>query len=66
MLDIRMPIGLMFLVVGALLAAYGLTQSPADYARALHTNVDLYWGVAMAIFGVVMGVWMKLDPYNAK
>ncbi len=66
MLDIRMPIGVMFLVVGVLLTAYGFGQAPADYARALGHNVDLGWGAVMGIFGLVMLAWMQLDPYHAK
>ena len=66
MLDIRMPIGLMFLIIGALLAVYGVTQSPAEYAKSLGHNVDLYWGAAMAVFGLVMFAWMRIDPYNEK
>jgi hypothetical protein len=66
MLDIRMPIGLMFLIIGALLAVYGVTQSPAEYAKALGHNVDLYWGAAMAVFGLVMFAWMRIDPYHEK
>jgi hypothetical protein len=66
MLDIRMPIGSMFLIIGALLAVYGLTQSPADYAKSLGHNVDLYWGVAMFIFGLVMLAWMRVDPFHEK
>lgn len=66
MLDIRMPIGLMFLIIGVLLVGYGATQAATDYARALGHNVDLIWGAVMAVFGLVMFAWMKLDPYHAK
>lgn len=55
-LDIRTPIGLMFLSIGALLAVYGLlTLSDANvYARSLGTNVNLWWGIAMFAFGAAM------------
>jgi len=54
--DIRLPIGLLFVVLGALLALYGvLTMSDAElYARALSININLWWGAAMLLFGVLM------------
>jgi hypothetical protein len=64
MLDIRMPIGLMFVILGVLLAAYGATQPASSYAMALGYNLDVYWGAAMAIFGGLMFAWMQLSPYD--
>ena len=57
--DIRFPIGLMFAILGALLALYGLygalTGETEMYARhSLGINVNLWWGLPMLIFGVVM------------
>jgi hypothetical protein len=55
-LDIRYPIGYLFLVVGAILAAYGAFGSdPSIYAEhSLGMNVNLWWGLVMVVFGVVM------------
>ena len=53
-LDIRTPIGLMFAIVGALLVAYGLASDPASYARSLGINVNLWWGLALLAFGLIM------------
>jgi hypothetical protein len=55
-LDIRLPIGGMFAIVGLLLAIYGLiTASDAQmYTRSLFININLWWGVAMLAFGLVM------------
>ncbi len=57
-LDIRLPIGLMFFIIGILLALYGLlTESNIDlYARAGGTNVNLWWGAVMLVFGALMAV----------
>jgi hypothetical protein len=54
MLDIRLPIGLLFLVVGALLCGYGLVADPAVYARSLGINVNLDWGFVLLAFGATM------------
>lgn len=56
MLDIRIPIGLLFSTLGVLLTAYGLmTQSDqAMYAQSFRININLWSGLLMLVFGVVM------------
>jgi hypothetical protein len=53
-LDIRFPIGLMFLVLGMLLAGFGLVSPAGLYRRSLGINVNLWWGLVLALFGAVM------------
>jgi len=53
-LDIRWPIGYMFLIMGVILAAYGLFSNPTIYAQSLGMNVNLIWGVILGAFGIVM------------
>jgi hypothetical protein len=57
--DIRIPIGLMFAIFGALLVIYGLlTNGDTIYSqRSLGINVNLRWGLAMLVFGSVM-IWL--------
>ncbi len=54
--DVRIPIGLMFTLYGLLLAGYGLiTSSNTEmYRHSLGLNINLWWGVALLAFGVVM------------
>jgi hypothetical protein len=54
MLDIRTPLGLLFLAIGILLAGWGLASDPAIYAASLGININLIWGAAMAAFGAVV------------
>lgn len=49
-LDLRGPIGILFLAYGLLLAVYGLVR-PQD---VLGLNVNLVWGAVMAAFGLGM------------
>jgi hypothetical protein len=56
-LDIRLPIGGLFTVLGLLLAGYGLVSSKVLYERSLGINVNLEWGLAMLVFGVIMVVF---------
>jgi membrane protein implicated in regulation of membrane protease activity len=53
-LDLRLPIGLMFTIIGALLTAFGLMSDDAIYARSLGINVNLWWGLVLLAFGLVM------------
>lgn len=54
--DIRLPIGMMFSVFGILVGGYGAaTGGDEMYARhSLGINVNLWWGIAMLIFGACM------------
>ena len=51
-LDIRLPIGMMFTVIGTLLTGYGLIADKAIFAKSLGINVDLLWGGALLLFGI--------------
>ncbi|MEK6281922.1 MAG: hypothetical protein AABN95_16330 [Acidobacteriota bacterium] len=53
-LDIRLPIGLMFSILGLLLTCFGLLGDQTIYSRSLGINVNLWWGLVMLAFGVVM------------
>jgi hypothetical protein len=53
-LDIRMPIGLMFGIIGALLVVYGLLSPAEIYRRSLGVNLNLWWGLVLVVFGGVM------------
>jgi hypothetical protein len=53
-LDIRLPIGLLFTLAGALLSVYGLTSDPSIYSRSLGLNINLWWGAVLLVFGVMM------------
>jgi hypothetical protein len=55
-LDIRAPIGGLFSVLGVMLAGYGLLASGSGGASdtSSGTNVNLWWGLTMLVFGVLM------------
>jgi len=58
--DLRLPIGLMFTIVGLLLTGFGLVSDEAIYARSLGVNVNLWWGLVLVVFGLVMlGLTMR-------
>ena len=53
-LDLRLPIGLMFTIFGAILTLYGFASDRAIYNRSLGVNVNLWWGLVLLAFGLVM------------
>ncbi len=61
-LDIRWPIGLMFTIIGALLAVHGLlTRGDTEMLKhSLGMNVNLGWGLLLLVFGVFMLVSAKM------
>ena len=56
MLDVRWPIGALFAILGLLLAGYGVaTAANAEqYAQSLSININLWWGLVMLTFGVIL------------
>jgi hypothetical protein len=61
-LDIKIPIGLMFTLLGLLLAIFGLaTGGDAEmYRRSLDININLWTGLVMVIVGVLMLATSKM------
>jgi hypothetical protein len=53
-LDIRLPIGLLFSLIGLLLTGFGLLGDKEIYTRSLGYNVNLLWGIALCVFGALM------------
>lgn len=53
-LDVRLPIGLMFTIIGVALTGFGLVSDRAIYERSLGINVNLWWGLVLLAFGLVM------------
>jgi len=55
-MDIRIPIGLLFAILGFILVAFGLysMNDAALYARCLGRNINLWTGIAMLVFGGLM------------
>ena len=61
MLDLRIPTGFFFTLVGLILVGMGVF-SPSERAALTDYNVNLYCGLVMLAFGVAMLVGAKLAP----
>jgi hypothetical protein len=53
-LDVRVPVGLMLVIMGVLLAGYGLAGDPSIYAKSLGVNINLLWGSVLLATGLVL------------
>ena len=59
-LDIRLPIGLLFVLLGGLLCVYGVftfSSQPELYKRSLGININFWWGLVLLLFGALMS-WL--------
>ena len=61
-LDIKIPIGLMFAILGVMLTIFGIaTGSDVElYQKSLGININLWTGLFMLFFGVMMLILSKL------
>jgi hypothetical protein len=60
-IDVKLPIGLMFSILGILLTIYGIaTGSNSEmYHRSFGVNINLWSGIAMMVFGIIMLALVK-------
>jgi multisubunit Na+/H+ antiporter MnhG subunit len=71
-LDIRIPLGLIFLITGGIMSIFGfVTRNSAIYQRSMGINLNLTWGALMFVFGLIMFLvgrrqkWQD-DPVNPR
>lgn len=54
-LDVRVPIGGLFSLIGILLTVYGyLVPAPNPAAFTRNGQINLWWGLVMLVFGVLL------------
>jgi hypothetical protein len=54
-LDLRIPMGMLFTIVGAIMSLYGFfTRGSVIYERSAGMDINLVWGVVMVVFGLTM------------
>jgi hypothetical protein len=53
-LDVRLPVGLMFAVMGALLVAYGVAGDQTIYTKSLGININIIWGSVLLLFAAAL------------
>ncbi|PYP57617.1 MAG: hypothetical protein DMD44_09845 [Gemmatimonadetes bacterium] len=53
-LDIRLPLGAFFTLLGVLLTGYGWATRSTPGTTPTGVPIDLIWGAALLVFGVAM------------
>ena len=55
-MDIRLPIGLLFSILGVVITIFGFMTRHAEMYRqhSLNINVNIYTGICLGIFGLFM------------
>jgi len=67
-LDIKLPIGLMFLLLGILITIHGILSAGnmEMYEKSLGINVNLWTGILMLVFGGLMLAFAKRPKKKQK
>jgi hypothetical protein len=60
--DLRRIIGGVFVALGLLLTILGLTESQAEIDKAAGVNINLWAGLGMLAFGLLMLLWAFTRP----
>jgi hypothetical protein len=53
-IDIRLPLGALFSLLGLILIVYGAVSDASRYQQSLGININLDWGIVLLIFGLLM------------
>ena len=53
-IDIRLPIGILFSLLGLILTVYGSLVDTSRYGQSSGININLDWGIVLLIFGIAM------------
>jgi hypothetical protein len=59
-MDIRLPIGILFSLLGSILVVYGFLGDASGYRQTFGVNINLDWGLALLVFGLVMFLFGRL------
>ena len=63
--DVRLVIGGLFVIYGVIVTGIGLFDSPAELAKAQGVHINIWMGLAMLVFGLLMLLWLRLSPPEA-
>jgi hypothetical membrane protein len=60
--DVRRVIGGLFTVYGVIVTLMGVFESDAELAKAQGVRINLWMGLGMLVFGLLMLLWLRLSP----
>lgn len=67
-LDLRLPIGGLFVILGLILMGYGVVtaSNTAQYIPSGGLNINLWWGLVMLVTGALFLFFARRDNVRAK
>ena len=63
--DLRYPIGILFMILGGLLILFGAFSGADLYQRSFNININLWWGFLMFLFGFAFFVAARVHSVRA-
>ena len=66
MLDLRLPIGWLFIILGTMLVIYGYANPVVTSIGTSTINLNLTWGSVMGLFGLIMCLLAKAQAGTQK
>jgi hypothetical protein len=60
--DVRRVIGGLFVVYGVILTLMGIFDNQAEIDKAQGVRINLWMGLIMLAFGLLMLLWLRLNP----
>jgi hypothetical protein len=60
--DVRRVIGGLFVVYGVIVTLLGLFDSQSEIDKAQGVRINLWMGLAMLALGLLMLLWLRLNP----
>jgi hypothetical protein len=63
--DVRRVIGGLFVVYGVIVTLLGIFDTPAEIDKAQGVRINLWMGLAMLALGLLMLLWLRLNPAKA-
>jgi hypothetical protein len=64
--DVRRVIGGLFVVYGVIVTGLGIFDSQEEIDKAQGVRINLWMGLAMLVFGLLMLLWLRLNPPAAR
>ncbi len=60
--DVRAVIGGLFTLYGVIITLVGILDDPAEIDKAQGVRINLWMGLAMLALGLLMLLWLRLNP----
>jgi hypothetical protein len=64
--DIRLPIGALFTIIGAIMTIYGFVTNGSEMYAKIGSNINIWTGIGMLVFGLAFLAMVFLPAKKKK